>query len=92
MPRHTIRVSSRFWRKVARGPDCWLWTGARTSAGYGAILSDGKVVAAHRLSWSLARGAPLVGDLRVLHLCPNRLCVRPEHLHVVNAALPHPTG
>ena len=92
MPRRTIRVTSRVWRKVERGPVCWLWTRARTTAGYGAIVADGKVVPAHRLSWSLARGTPLEKEQRVLHLCANRLCVRPEHLHVVNAAFPHLTG
>ena len=91
MPRRMVSVTSRFWRKVERGADCWFWKGARTTAGYGAIAARGKVVAAHRLSWSLAKGVPLEG-LRVLHLCANRLCVRPEHLHVVTpSAAPTPT-
>lgn len=91
MPRRLISVTSRFWRKVERGPACWTWTGARTTSGYGAIAAGGKIVAAHRLSWSLSKGVPLEG-LRVIHLCGSRLCVRPDHLHVVSAFTAEPSA
>lgn len=82
MPRRTIRVSSRFWRKVDRSAECWLWTGARTAQGYGALSVGGKSVAAHRVSWLLSRGTLPEGN-RIGHVCASRLCVRPEHLHAV---------
>lgn len=49
----------RFWDKVdQRGPDeCWEWTGALTSTGYGALRPAGQrcgpVVKAHRYSAEL---------------------------------------
>lgn len=69
----------RFWDKVNKTDDCWLWT-AGTSSGYGTIRGlDQKSVGAHRLSWELAHG-PIPDDLQVLHECDNKLCVRPSHL------------
>lgn len=87
MPRRTIRVSSRFWRKVDRSAECWLWLGARTNAGYGALSVGGKCVGAHRVAWLLSRGELPEGQ-RVTHLCGNRSCVRPEHLRAQRAAVP----
>lgn len=74
----------RFWEKVIKGPDCWLWTGAVTSAGYGAfnviaIRTQKVTVQPHRYSWELANG-PISDDLCVLHHCDTPLCVNPAHL------------
>jgi len=74
----------RFWEKVdRRGPDeCWNWTGALTSTGYGALRPAGRhsgpVVKAHRYSAELA-GMQIAG-LHVLHSCDNSRCVNPSHL------------
>lgn len=69
--------SERFWAKVDKGPDCWVWTGATRGYGYGQFwLSDGRKVAAHR--W-------VMGDPEgkaVLHRCDNPPCVRPDHLYL----------
>ena len=74
----------RFWEKVdRRGPDeCWLWTAALTSTGYGALRPEGQrvgpVVKAHRYSAELA-GLDIEGR-HVLHSCDNPPCVNPAHL------------
>lgn len=39
---------------------------------------NGRLVAAHRMSWALTRG-PIPAGAQIRHLCPNRLCVNPAH-------------
>lgn len=68
----------RFWEKVDKSADCWLWTGC-LGAGYGQLWVGRKMVSAHRLSWEMERGAIPVG-LSVLHRCDRKSCVRPDHL------------
>jgi DNA-binding XRE family transcriptional regulator len=31
----TDAVADRFWAKVQKGPDCWLWTASTGTSGYG---------------------------------------------------------
>jgi len=80
----------RFWSKVDRGSEdeCWNWTAALTTGGYGQIvdttvdnggLFKGKQFAAHRLSYELAYGQVPEG-LVIDHQCGNRRCVNPQHL------------
>jgi len=79
-----IPLAQRFWEKVQKGDDCWLWMGVTLKNGYGTIsqlVSYGKrkTVYAHRVSWELENG-PITGGLFVLHKCDVRACVRPSHL------------
>ena len=71
----------RFWSKVDKTDDCWLWTASRTTSGYGQfVLEHGRSpVRAHRLAWELTNG-PVPAGLCVLHKCDVRTCVNPAHL------------
>lgn len=72
-------IEDRFWAKVDRGGECWLWTAGRDSSGYGSLRTGHTKVSAHRLSWQLHHGQIPPGQ-NVLHRCDNPRCVRPDHL------------
>jgi hypothetical protein len=73
-------LEDRFWEKVVKTDDCWLWVGSRAGGGYGRIRVNGKHVPAHRVSWSLQHGIPFPEHLDACHHCDNPLCVRPDHI------------
>lgn len=73
-------IEQRFWEKVKKTDGCWLWQGCRNQDGYGHLLhSKGKVVGAHRLSFTFVHGEIPKG-LFVCHTCDVPACVRPSHL------------
>jgi hypothetical protein len=79
-------LEQRFWSKVDRSGDCWVWTASRWNSGYGqfAVVSSRrgfKAIGAHVMSYVLANG-PIPEGLEIMHACDNRLCVRPDHLSV----------
>lgn len=70
----------RFWSKVDKSDECWVWTAGCWESGYGKfkIWHEGKwrSIRAHRYS------CDALDDPRmVLHRCHNRRCVRPDHLY-----------
>lgn len=75
----TPAAERRFWAKVDKSGDCWEWTGARKSDGYGSLRIRGSERKPHRTSWALVHG-PIPDGMLVLHRCDNRSCVRPAHL------------
>lgn len=77
-------VEDRFFEKVQKGSDCWLWT-AKTNGKYGQFYFNGWHQGAHRVSWMLHRG-PIPDGLHVCHTCDTPLCVRPDHLFVGTSA------
>jgi hypothetical protein len=71
----------RFWRKVDKSGECWLWKAAKTR-GYGAFgVTHGRVVPAHRFSWELVNG-PIPVGMFVCHRCDTPACVNPAHLFI----------
>ena len=81
-------AEERFWEKVDKTGECWLWSAACTADGYGRFMHEGKVVLSHRLSFEWASGDIPVG-LQVDHRCFRRNCVRPEHLRLATNAQNH---
>lgn len=69
----------RFWAKVRKTDDCWLWIGSRNSDNYGMfrVLEGSRM--AHRVAWVIENG-PIPPDMCVLHKCDNAACVRVAHL------------
>lgn len=71
----------RFWKKVDKSGECWLWTGCFNNQGYGEFMVWPKKHYAHRFSWIMHFGE-IPKDLQVLHRCDTPKCVRPDHLFV----------
>lgn len=82
-----LTVEQRFWAKVDKSGDCWLWTASLVpQTGYASFqVATGHRVNAHRWAYESLVGPLPVG--RVLdHLCRVRHCVNPAHLEVVTDA------
>lgn len=83
----SLNWQSRFWDRVDRSADCWLWLGS-TIKGYGQVrvgdLPDGRRVTwyAHRIAWFLD-GRPLHRRMTLDHLCRTPACVNPDHMEEV---------
>ncbi len=73
------KLEERFWAKVHKGSNCWLWTGSKDSWGYGTFWIEGKTKGTHRVAYELEYG-PIVDGLFVCHTCDVPNCVNPEHL------------
>jgi hypothetical protein len=90
------RLPARFWAKVnEQGPwplvygapgQCWLWTAAVSSRGYGCIGfgPDTRTTSTHRLAYEALVG-PIPEGLTIDHLCRVKRCVNPTHFEVVTA-------
>ena len=78
-------VEERYWEKVDKTGECWIWTAYCNHKGYGRFGYGGKLVYSHRLSFEWAHGEIPEG-MQVDHRCHQRNCVRPEHLRLVTNA------
>ena len=72
----------RFWRKVKKTRDCWLWIANRNPKGYGRFWLNGRLQQAHRVVYEWYNDFIPEG-LEIDHLWRNRGCVRPIHLEAV---------
>src|SRR4051812_23358891 len=76
-----VPIENRLWSKViidTKEGACWLWTGAKTGIGYGAIKKPGGIgrLLTHRVALELALGRPLRDGEQANHICDEPACVR----------------
>jgi hypothetical protein len=71
----------RFWAKVKKTNDCWLWLHGKSN-GYGYFWLGSRNYQAHRVAYILLKGA-LSDELELDHLCRIKACVNPNHLEEV---------
>jgi hypothetical protein len=78
------RLPPRFWNKVERQGDCWVWIASNNGKGYGQLCRarTRKMDYAHRLAYEALIG-PIPDGLTIDHLCRNRACVNPAHMEPV---------
>jgi len=73
---------TRFWKKVDRTGECWVWIATCDPYGYGRFWLDGRMAPAHRVSFAMTCG-PIEPGMQLDHICRNRRCVKPAHLRQV---------
>ena len=73
----------RFWLRVDKSGECWLWTGYLDPNGYGRFNHDRTQHMAHRWAWMLTGNGEIPEGMHLDHLCRVRNCVNPDHLEVV---------
>ena len=85
----SIELPQRYWAKVDKRGECWLWVGARNDSGYGVIgarsITGRSHEYAHRLMFWHEGGELAPGEV-VDHTCGkgHAGCVTPGHLRALS--------
>jgi hypothetical protein len=77
-----MTTEDRFWSKVNKTANCWIWIGAKSKKSKRGNFRPGgcaQKISAHRFSWILKNG-PIPSGLCILHKCDIPDCVNPDHL------------
>ena len=74
-------LPERFWDKVNKTDNCWLWTG-KIDDGYGRFSYKGILYLVHRLVVATLK-EPVVPGMVIDHTCRVRNCCNPAHLRQV---------
>jgi hypothetical protein len=85
VPGTSRTFARRVFSNIDASGDCWEWTGAPDSNGYGVIgrgLRGTSDIPAHRAVWQLLVG-PIPDGMTYDHLCRNHACVNPDHGEIV---------
>jgi hypothetical protein len=86
IPELSPEFSTKFWERVSAGSnsDCWNWTGATSSFGYGRVKIGGRLYSTHRIAYTFSNGTILnlseYHGAVVRHSCDNPACCNPAHL------------
>ena len=72
-------LCQRFWEKVKKNDECWVWIAGKNADGYGKFTYKGKEKLAYHVAWFLATGSWITHGI-LMHTCDNPACVRIHHL------------
>ena len=77
---YSQEIQDRFWSKVNKTDNCWIWTACLNSCGYGQLKVNSKDIRAHRFSFQNHNNRLIQDGMCILHSCDNPKCVNPAHL------------
>ena len=84
-----MKVKNSEWQRIKskfeKTKFCWLWKPPPMTVGYGQIHFRRKTILAHRLLYQIFVGS-IPSELVIDHLCEIRICVNPNHMHLVTRA------
>lgn len=82
-PRRFSSDEERFWAKVDKSTDCWLWLARKDEKGYGIFSIKSRLIRAHRYAYEADSGTSIPIGMLIDHKCGVPSCVNPQHLRVV---------